>query len=263
MRIGEVAAAAGISTRAVRHYHAIGVLPEPARRGNGYRDYGSHDLLALLRVVRLTALGLSLDEVRDALGDPSGHELVEILSGLSADLEGQETLLRRRRERIAHALLADENLVVSPAVADLVRQIRGVVADPDAVRAEQEALELFEAGLSPGAFEDLTDGYRRLLSNPTTVSEAEVVYRRFAALTEQGPDHPEVLAVAEKLCELGTQALAKLASGGGASADHPAGPDPEAVDASGDVRAWELMLDSLTPAQRHCMLLGRRYWDRP
>ena len=49
LRIGELAQAAGTTTRAVRHYHALGLLPEPERRPNGYREY---DARALVRLVR-------------------------------------------------------------------------------------------------------------------------------------------------------------------------------------------------------------------
>lgn len=69
MRIGELATLAGVSTRAVRHYHASGVLPDPVRLSNGYRDYGAADLIRLLRVVRLTKIGLTLSEVRSVLTD--------------------------------------------------------------------------------------------------------------------------------------------------------------------------------------------------
>jgi hypothetical protein len=37
VRIGELAGLVGISTRAIRHYHRIGLLAEPARKANGYR----------------------------------------------------------------------------------------------------------------------------------------------------------------------------------------------------------------------------------
>ncbi|WP_157880243.1 MerR family DNA-binding transcriptional regulator, partial [Streptomyces katrae] len=37
MRIGEIAALVGVTTRAVRHYHHVGLLPEPGRRANRYR----------------------------------------------------------------------------------------------------------------------------------------------------------------------------------------------------------------------------------
>lgn len=40
MRIGEIAALAGVTPRTVRHYHHLGLFPEPARLPNGYREYG-------------------------------------------------------------------------------------------------------------------------------------------------------------------------------------------------------------------------------
>ncbi len=43
MRIGELAGLVGISTRAIRHYHHVGLLPEPARKANGYREYSLRD----------------------------------------------------------------------------------------------------------------------------------------------------------------------------------------------------------------------------
>ncbi len=57
MRIGELAALVGISTRAIRHYHHARLLPEPARKANGYREYSLRDAVALARVRRLTELG--------------------------------------------------------------------------------------------------------------------------------------------------------------------------------------------------------------
>ncbi len=64
MRTGEIAALVGVTTRAIRHYHHVGLLPEPERRSNGYRAYGVRDAVLPARVRRLTELGLSLDEGR-------------------------------------------------------------------------------------------------------------------------------------------------------------------------------------------------------
>jgi DNA-binding transcriptional MerR regulator len=46
MRIGELAGLVGISTRAIRHYHHVGLLAEPARKANGYREYSLRDAFA-------------------------------------------------------------------------------------------------------------------------------------------------------------------------------------------------------------------------
>lgn len=53
MRIGELATAVGVTTRTVRHYHHLGLLPEPERRANGYLDYTlRHAALHAANVVR-------------------------------------------------------------------------------------------------------------------------------------------------------------------------------------------------------------------
>src|SRR5690606_20139493 len=40
VKIGDAAAFAGSTPRAIRHYHEIGLLPEPERGGDGRRRYG-------------------------------------------------------------------------------------------------------------------------------------------------------------------------------------------------------------------------------
>ncbi|MGW4750415.1 MerR family transcriptional regulator, partial [Streptomyces sp. NPDC004290] len=104
MRIGELAGIVGITTRAVRHSHRIGLLPEPPRQSNGYREYALRDAVELARIRRLTELGLSLDEARDVLAGDAGRDLVEILTELDADLARQEDALRRRRARLGRLL---------------------------------------------------------------------------------------------------------------------------------------------------------------
>lgn len=104
MRISEIAALVGVTTRAVRHYHHLGLLPEPARLANGYRQYSVRDAVALARIRRLTELGLGLDEVRDVIADDAGHELVDVLGELDADLARQEAEIRDRRARLSMLL---------------------------------------------------------------------------------------------------------------------------------------------------------------
>ncbi|MFF7194511.1 MerR family transcriptional regulator [Streptomyces sp. NPDC008079] len=64
MRIGEAAAAAGTTPRALRFYEQRGLLPPPARTGSGQRDYGPAEV-ARLRVIReLLTLGLTVEDLR-------------------------------------------------------------------------------------------------------------------------------------------------------------------------------------------------------
>ncbi|MFE5595779.1 MerR family transcriptional regulator [Streptomyces sp. NPDC056549] len=64
MRIGDAAAAAGTTPRALRLYEQRGLLPPPDRTSTGQRRYGPDDI-ARVRVVReLLALGLTIEDVR-------------------------------------------------------------------------------------------------------------------------------------------------------------------------------------------------------
>lgn len=67
MRSNEVAKLAGVSVRTLRHYHAIGLLDEPPRSGNGYRDYRPADLARVLRIRRLASLGFPLARIGEVL----------------------------------------------------------------------------------------------------------------------------------------------------------------------------------------------------
>jgi arsenate reductase len=62
MRITELAKRAGVAASAVRWYEQQGVLPEPARQPNGYREYDQVDLARLRLVLSLRRLGLGPEE---------------------------------------------------------------------------------------------------------------------------------------------------------------------------------------------------------
>jgi len=64
MRIGEAAAAAGTTPRALRLYEARGLLRPPPRTSSGQREYGSAEVARVRAVRSLLALGLTLEDVR-------------------------------------------------------------------------------------------------------------------------------------------------------------------------------------------------------
>lgn len=64
MRIGDAAAAAGATPRALRFYEERGLLPPARRTATGQREYGPDDV-ARVRVIReLLALGLTVEDLR-------------------------------------------------------------------------------------------------------------------------------------------------------------------------------------------------------
>lgn len=66
MKIGEVAARAGVTTKAVRYYESLGLLA-PARLSNGYRDYGEHEVRLVREVCSLHQLGIPVERTRPFL----------------------------------------------------------------------------------------------------------------------------------------------------------------------------------------------------
>lgn len=71
MKIGEVAQRAGVTIDTIRFYERRGILSPPSRRPSGYRDY-TDDVIDRIRLARrMQSVGLSLDEVIDAL---SAHD---------------------------------------------------------------------------------------------------------------------------------------------------------------------------------------------
>lgn len=67
MKIGELAATAGVNPKTIRYYESIGVLPEPARTGSGYRNYAESFIDRLTFIRTAQRLGITLDEVKEIL----------------------------------------------------------------------------------------------------------------------------------------------------------------------------------------------------
>lgn len=193
MRIGEIAALVGVTTRAIRHYHHVGLLPEPDRRPNGYRAYSVRDAVRLARVRRLTELGLSLDEVRDVLADDAGRELAEVLAELDADLARQQAELTERRRRLAVLLAAPPGEVepVSPALAELFAKAPAT-ASPSAA-LDREHLGLLDA--SGAAGEEIYAVLGTVAADPDVLA----LYERLDELADAAEDDPRIGPLAAEL----------------------------------------------------------------
>jgi len=100
LRSSELAALAGVTVRALRHYHQLGILAEPERSANGYREYDIQALVRVLRIKRLATLGFSLHALPDLLdGDEEDHD--SLLERLDRELEEQIGRLTAQRAVIA------------------------------------------------------------------------------------------------------------------------------------------------------------------
>lgn len=68
MNIGEAAEAAGVSTKMIRHYEQIGLVPAAARSDSGYRQYTERDVSVLRFIRQSRRLGFSIEQIAELLG---------------------------------------------------------------------------------------------------------------------------------------------------------------------------------------------------
>lgn len=82
MLIGELARTLGVTTKTLRHYEKIGLIPEAARSAKGYRIYSQAAVERARLVTGLRRLDLSLEAVRSLLdGQGDGRSLRQRLLG--------------------------------------------------------------------------------------------------------------------------------------------------------------------------------------
>ena len=109
MKIGEVARDAGIGIDAVRFYERQGLIPAPARRPSGYRDYSPDVVLSLRFVRRAKDLGFSLKEIRELLSleRDEGATAADVKAATErklADIEERIHALQRMRRALRKAV---------------------------------------------------------------------------------------------------------------------------------------------------------------
>lgn len=82
MKIGQVAARAGVNIDTVRYYERRGLLEEPERRPSGYREYPEETVLLIRFVKRAQDLGFTLKEIDELIGlrDGAGKRRKEVLA---------------------------------------------------------------------------------------------------------------------------------------------------------------------------------------
>ncbi|MEU6139064.1 MerR family transcriptional regulator [Streptomyces sp. NPDC047081] len=205
MRIGELAAAVGVTTRTVRHYHHQGLLPEPERLANGYRDYTLRHAVVLARIRRLTELGLGLAEVRDVLAEDAGKDLAEVLTELDEDLARQEAAIRERRARLRALLETDGQLTaegpVSPELASVFGDLAHAATDSPMAAKDREMLALIDSMASVKDREQLMGMLRDALTSPEAKARALKAYALLDALADADPADPRVDEAARVLAE--------------------------------------------------------------
>ncbi|WP_197679939.1 MerR family transcriptional regulator [Microlunatus soli] len=144
----QIAELAGTTVKAVRHYHKLGLLDQPQRGSNGYKQYGVDHLRRLLRIRRLTELGVPLARIAE-LGDADEHPaaaLRRLDDELAASIERQQRVRAELAVILRQELPTDLPAELAPATEQLPEVDRSMmvvlsrVLGPDGVEAYREML---------------------------------------------------------------------------------------------------------------------------
>ena len=189
-RIGEVAAATGVTVRTLRHYDELGLLVPSGRTGSGYRLYSDADVRRLYRILALRRMGFGLDDVAATLA-ADGDDPRPVLHRHLARLDEQVRLAEQLRTRLARILdLLDG--ATEPSGALFIEAIEVMTRMERYYTPEQlEQLEQRRRALGPEAIERVQQEWTELF--------AELERHRSAGTD---PASPEVQALARRSEEL-------------------------------------------------------------
>jgi DNA-binding transcriptional MerR regulator len=220
LTISQLAAYAGVTTRAVRHYHNVGLLPEPERDASGYRRYGATAVVSLIKIRTLANAGVPLSSIAELL-QADATAFAEAVRRIDGRLRDEIGRLELSREQIAQ-LAAGDSLVVPPEVACYLDRLREIGASERVVQGERDGWILVAARWPDLIREWMPDKLAQL-EDPRLVR----FYRLVSGIAENDSgdnDDPRLAEAADILADLLEQAYA-AAGGTGSQADQGAGDD--------------------------------------
>lgn len=190
--IGQIAGYAGVTIKAVRHYHRRGLLDEPARDASGYRRYTAEHVVRLIKIKTLTEAGVPLARIKELLAatpDRFAAAAIEIDHALQERIEE----LNGTRERVAQ-LHTGDRLFVPAHVAGFLDLLQELGVSRRGVQIERDAWILVHSA-APDQAAALLAQKRAVLADP----EFRAIYLEFDAALEWSPHDPRLEPLADRL----------------------------------------------------------------
>lgn len=210
LTIGQAASHAGVTTRAIRHYHQLGLLPEPPRDRSGYRRYGARDVIALIRIRALAQAGVPLNRVGELLA-ADRDELAAAVADIDEQLRVEIERLELHRKAIAELTTID-GLALPDEVVGYLDALRALGIDERMVEIERDSWVIVSAQLPEHVAEWMT--YKRAsLDDPMFVAS----YHDMVVAFDLAPDDPRLEAIADRLAAT-FEHVAELAAAEGTDA---------------------------------------------
>jgi DNA-binding transcriptional MerR regulator len=192
LTISQLASYAGVTVRAVRHYHAKGLLAEPQRDHSGYRRYDAASVVELVRIRTLADAGVPLSRVRELLV-AQDEEFAAAVDEIDRRLRAEIRERQRHRERIAE-LAAGDSLALPPEAVSYLTRLRSLDVPEEMVEAERDAWILVAAQI-PERMAFYMETKERQLDDPNVRD----LYRDLAEIAHWPADDPRLDAAAERL----------------------------------------------------------------
>jgi DNA-binding transcriptional MerR regulator len=201
LTIGQLASYAGVTVRAVRHYHQIGLLPEPQRDASGYRIYDAAAVVRLIRIRTLAEAGVPLARVRELL-DADPDTFAAATTEIDRQLRAQIRALQQHRRRIAQ-LGSGDSLALPREVVDYLDRLRATGVAEAVIEGERDAWILMAARY-PEAIPAIMPEKVAQLANPNIVR----LYQLIGRIAENWEDEELLHETADLMSELLEQAAA-------------------------------------------------------
>lgn len=199
LTIGQLASYAGVTVRAVRHYHQVGLLAEPERDASGYRSYGALAVVELTKIRTLADAGVPLSKVGELL-EADEETFADAVKGIDKRLRGEIKRLSTNRKQIAR-LAAGDSLVVPPEVVGYLDRLRELGVSERMVEAERDGWILVAARWPDRIAEWMPEKFAQL-ENPQLVR----LYRILGEVLESESDDSHLEEAADILAEIAEQA---------------------------------------------------------
>jgi DNA-binding transcriptional MerR regulator len=244
LTIGELASYAGVTVRAVRHYHAKGLLPEPERDHSGYRRYGAGAVVELIKIRTLAEAGVPLARVRDLL-QADEEEFAAAVADIDRRLRAEIRERQHHRERIAR-LAAGDSLALPPEVVEFLDRLRALGVDERIVQVERDGW-IPLAAHSPERVPEWVARKREQIADPQLID----FYLTLGQALDRADDDPLLAELADELAAYITQVADEQGEDYVDDVDIQP-PFVELLDT--------LAFDTAPPARRLIELLEHRGW---
>jgi DNA-binding transcriptional MerR regulator len=243
LTISQLAAYAGVTVRAVRHYHAKGLLPEPERDHSGYRRYDAAAVVELIRIRTLADAGVPLSRVRHLLA-AGDEEFAAAVEEIDRRLRAEIRERQRHRERIAQ-LAAGDSLALPPEAVAYLARMRELGFRERLIEVERDSWILIAAQM-PDQVPALMEIKHAQIEHP----ELRRLYLDIGDLADCAPDDPRLPALADRVAAFIEAAAADAV---GREDEHPVSDDLVAL-------LDTAFLESFPCARRLLELLEDRGW---